>query len=82
VSPVPIGEITTHSEMWGFGEGYEKSRQLARLYRIVAEDHGAGFFDAGSVAQTHPDDGIHLDAAAHASLGAAMAEQVRAQFES
>lgn len=82
VSPVPIGEITTHSEMWGFGEGYEKSRQLARLYQIVAEDHGAGFFDAGSVAQTHPDDGIHLDAAAHASLGAAMAEQVRAQFES
>jgi len=81
VSPVPIGEITTHSEMWGFGEGYEKSRQLARLYRIVAEDHGAGFFDAGSVAQTHPDDGIHLDAAAHASLGAAMAKQVRTQFE-
>ena len=82
VSPVPIGEITTHSEMWGFGEGYAKSRQLARLYEIVAEDHGAGFFDAGSVAETHPDDGIHLAPAACASLGAAMAEQVRAQFES
>jgi lysophospholipase L1-like esterase len=81
VSPVPIGEITRHSEMWGFGEGYEKSRQLARLYEVVAEDHGAGFFDAGSVAQTHPDDGIHLDAKACAALGKAMAEQVRAQLE-
>lgn len=81
VSPVPIGEITAHSEMWGFGEAYETSRQLARMYQLVAEDHGVAFFDAGSVARVSPEDGIHLDAAACASLGAAMAEVVRAQFE-
>lgn len=81
VSPVPIGEVTAHSEMWGFGEAYETSRQLARMYQLVAEDHAVAFFDAGSVAQVSPEDGIHLDAAACASLGAAMAQVVRAQFE-
>jgi lysophospholipase L1-like esterase len=81
VSPVPIGPLTAQSEMWGFGAAIETSRQLAGMYRIVAEDHGAAFFDAGSVAQVSSDDGIHLDPAACASLGAAMAEVVRAQFE-
>lgn len=81
VSPVPIGPLTAQSEMWGFGAAIETSRQLAGMYRIVAADHGAGFFDAGAVAQVSPNDGIHLDPAACASLGAAMAEQVRAQFE-
>jgi len=81
VSPVPLGETTAHSEMWGFGESGDKSRKLASMYQIVAEDHGAGFFDAGSAASVHPDDGVHLDAAACASLGAAMADAVRAQFE-
>jgi lysophospholipase L1-like esterase len=81
VSPVPLGPVTAHSEMWGFGEALETSKQLARMYELVAEDHGAGFFDAGSVASVHPEDGVHLDAAACASLGAALAEVVRAQFE-
>lgn len=81
VSPVPLGEATERSELWGFGDSREKSEQLARLYAIAAEDHGAAFFDAGSVAAVHPDDGVHLDAAACASLGAAMALQVRRLFE-
>ena len=51
------------------------------MYQIVAADHGAGFFDAGSVAQVSPLDGIHLDAEACASLGAAMAEAVRRLLE-
>ncbi len=81
VSPAPVGPITAQSEMWGFGAAVETSRRLAGMYQIVAADHGAGFFDAGSVAQVSSLDGIHLDAEACASLGAAMAEQVRAQFE-
>jgi lysophospholipase L1-like esterase len=81
VSPVPLGPITARSEMWGFGEALEASKQLAGMYAIVAEDHGADFFDAGSVASVHPADGVHLDAAACASLGAAMAEAVRGQLE-
>lgn len=81
VSPAPVGPITAQSEMWGFGAALETSRQLAGMYEIVAADHGAGFFDAGSVAQVSPLDGVHLDAAACAALGAAMADEVRAQFE-
>ena len=82
VAPVPIGPLTAQSEMWGFGAAIETSRQLAGMYQIVAADHAAVFFDAGSVATVSPDDGIHLDPAGCASLGSAMAEQVRAQFES
>jgi lysophospholipase L1-like esterase len=81
VSPVPVGPITAQSEMWGFGAAVETSRQLAGMYEIVAADHDAAFFDAGSVAEVDPNDGVHLGAQACASLGAAMAEVVRAQFE-
>ncbi len=81
ISPVPLGDITARSEMWGFGEALAASRQLARMYRIVADDHGAAFFDAGSVASVHPADGVHLDAAGCASLGAAVADVVRAQLD-
>ncbi len=77
VSPVPLGEATEHSTLWGLGEARTTSLELARYYALVAEDHGVAFFDAGSVADVDPDDGVHLDAAACASLGAAMAKEVR-----
>lgn len=81
VSPAPVGPITAQSEMWGFGAAVEMARQLGGMYAIVAADHGAGFFDAGSVAQVSPLDGVHLDAEACAALGAAMADEVRALLE-
>lgn len=80
VAPVPLGEATAMSEIWGFGRSLPASQQLAAMYRIVADDRGVGFLDAGSVARVSPDDGVHLDAAAHADLGAAMAEAVRAEL--
>jgi lysophospholipase L1-like esterase len=81
MAPAPLGEVTAHSELWGLGEAIEQSRQLARMYRLVAEDLGVGFFDAGSVAQTSPSDGVHLDRESHARLGAAMADVVRAELK-
>jgi lysophospholipase L1-like esterase len=80
VSPVPLGETTLHSEMWGFGASRSESQRLAAFYRIVAADHDVGYFDAGSVAEVSPLDGVHLDEAAHAALGAAMADAVRAEL--
>jgi lysophospholipase L1-like esterase len=80
VAPVPVGEVTRYSEVWGFGDSRDKSQRLADLYRVAAEISGVGFFDAGSAAQVSPLDGVHLDPAAHASLGAAMAEAVRAEL--
>jgi lysophospholipase L1-like esterase len=80
VAPVPLGERTLHADLWGFGDARDESRRLADLYRLVAEDHGVGFFDAGSVATVSTLDGVHLDAAAHAALGAGLADAVRAEF--
>jgi lysophospholipase L1-like esterase len=80
VAPVPVGEVTRYSEVWGFGDSREKSQRLAGLYQVAAEISGVGFFDAGSVAQVSPLDGVHLDQAGHAALGAALAEAVRAEL--
>jgi hypothetical protein len=77
---VPLGQITAQSEQWGFGDARSESRRLAGMYRIVADQDGVGFFDAGAVAAVHPDDGVHLDAAACASLGPALAEAVRSEL--
>lgn len=81
VSPVPLGEATDENVQWGFGESRSVSQQLAGMYWLVAKRRGVGFFDAGSVATVSPDDGVHLDADACASLGVAMADAVRAEFE-
>ncbi len=77
VAPPPLGVVTEHSELWGFGTGVETSRQLARLYSLVARDAGCAFLDAGRHCAVSPDDGVHLDAAAHRRLGEAVAEAIR-----
>lgn len=78
VSPVPIEETGFLAEM--FAGGAAKSRLLATYFQSIAARHGAGFFDAGSVAVVDPVDGIHLTADAHAALGGAMARKVRDMF--
>ena len=78
--PVPVGEATAHSEMWGLVRPREESRRLAGMYQLIANGRGVGFFDAGSVAQVSPLDGVHLDTDGHAALGAAMAVAVRAEL--
>lgn len=75
VSPAPV-VLTPHSEMWGYGPGIEESKRLAGMYELMAAGKGVGFFDAGSVAQVSPLDGVHLDEPAHAALGAALAHVV------
>lgn len=81
VSPVPLSEATDEGEQWGFGDSRAESERLAGMYQLVARRRDVGFFDAGSVARVSPDDGVHLDAGAHASLGAAMADAVRAELD-
>jgi lysophospholipase L1-like esterase len=79
VAPVPV-MLTPHSEMWGFGAAIEESKRLAPMYGLMAAGKGVGFLDAGSVTQVSPLDGVHLDEAAHAALGTAMAGAVRAEL--
>ena len=79
VSPVPV-VLTPHSEMWGYRVGHRGVEATGRHVRAHGLGQGAGFFDAGSVAQVSPLDGVHLDEAGHATLGAAMAEVVWAEL--
>lgn len=74
VAPPPVEERGWLGTM--FAGGAEKSQGLARLYRALAEAHGAAFLDAGQVIAVDPTDGIHFDAEAHRALGDAMAEAV------
>lgn len=56
----------------------EKSRQLAMEFERIADALECHFFDAGSVASCHPDDGFHLGVEAHQALGIALAQEVEA----
>jgi lysophospholipase L1-like esterase len=77
VAPVPLTEATDRSEVWGFGSARQESLRLAERFEIVAKGRGVPFFDAGSVAEVSPLDGVHLDADAHRALGTALAPVVR-----
>jgi lysophospholipase L1-like esterase len=66
--------------MWGYGPGIEESRRLAGMYKLMADGKAVGFFDAGSVAEVSPLDGVHLDETNHAALGTALAEVVWAEL--
>ncbi len=75
VCPAPILEVGCLRAM--FVGGTAKSALLAERYRAIAQHHGARFLDAGSIIESSPVDGIHLDEAAHAVLGRAIADLVR-----
>lgn len=64
-----------------FDGGMSESAKLAPLYAALCEEAGCGFFDAGSVAQTTPLDGVHLDAENTRAIGEALAPVVRIMLE-
>jgi lysophospholipase L1-like esterase len=64
-----------------FAGGREKSQRLAPLYAALAAEHGAAFLDAGSLIESSAYDGIHLDVAAHETLGRAAAAALLQVFE-
>jgi len=55
-----------------FEGGDQKCAGLATAYRKTCDEIGCHFFDAGSVTASSEADGIHLDAAQHATLGRAL----------
>lgn len=74
LSPPPIVETGALEGMFEGGEA--KSRQLAALYGDVARRNQIGFFDAGSVIQSDPSEGIHYDETQHKRLGQALKQVV------
>lgn len=77
VSPPPLRETAELVFAAMFKGGVEESRMLASLYRDLADDLGCGFFDAGSVAETTPIDGVHLTAESTRAVGRGLEPIVR-----
>lgn len=75
VCPPPIEEHGVLADM--FSGGAAKARGLAAAMQAVAAQRGGAFLDAGAHIAVSTEEGIHLDAAAHARLGAVIAETVR-----
>ncbi len=72
VSPPQLCKTSVHPEMMvHFGEerAIEASKQLAFYYKRRADELGTGFFDAATVAQPDPNDGVHLDAKNTRAIG-------------
>lgn len=57
-----------------------ESQALSVLYRQAAVETGCAHFDAATVAEASPVDGVHLDAAATRALGHALVSPVRAML--
>ena len=77
VAPPRICETANVPFAAMFRGALEESAMLASLYRDLADETGCGFFDAGSVAQTTPLDGIHLDAENTRAIGRGLEPVVR-----
>ena len=76
LAPPPVAKLSAFGEMF---EGAEaKSLKLGAHYRQVAALLGCAFLDTAAIIRSSDLDGIHFEAAEHAKLGAAVAEQVRA----
>ncbi|MEZ2332148.1 SGNH/GDSL hydrolase family protein [Mesorhizobium sp. RCC_202] len=78
----PVVSRTDNSEFKAmFAGGDDASKRLAAQYSALADEAGCGFFDAGTVAETTPLDGVHLDAENTRNIGQALAPLVRVMLE-
>jgi lysophospholipase L1-like esterase len=77
VAPPPICQTAEPDFAALFSTGIEQSQMLASFYSDLADVESCGFFDAGSVSQTTPLDGVHMDADNTRALGKALEPMVR-----
>ena len=54
-----------------------ESQELARWYKLRADEYGCTFFDAATVAKADPADGVHLDAANTRAIGEGLVPVVK-----
>ena len=75
IAPASVGKLTDFAEMF---EGAEaKSRKFSGHYRLIAEEYGCSFMDAGEIMVSSDLDGIHFEASEHQKLGKAVAAAVK-----
>jgi lysophospholipase L1-like esterase len=75
MAPPPLGKLTEYAEM--FTNGLEKSKNFAKRFKEVAEEHEVAFFDTSSVIATSNLDGVHIEKEMHKALGNAVAKIVK-----
>jgi lysophospholipase L1-like esterase len=78
VSPPRVGPLRLVADL--FAGAPEKSAQLARHYRAVAELLGCHFLDAALHVPASATDGVHLDAPEQHALGQAIAAAIEQVF--
>ncbi|MFI3175423.1 MAG: SGNH/GDSL hydrolase family protein [Bacillota bacterium] len=79
IAPPPIDAVILETEfIETMGRDcVEKSKELAKKYREIAELHNCQFFDAGSLGDVFsPVDGMHLTKAGHKKFATALTELV------
>ena len=64
----------------GIAHGLEQSSQLAAHYARRAEELDTGFFDASTVADADPQDGVHLDAKNTRAIGEGLVPVVKSML--
>lgn len=79
VAPPHLGEsdnvdVTSHFGGW---PALEQSKLFAKYYKARADEYGAAFFDASTVAVADPADGVHLDPANTRAIGDALVPVVK-----
>ena len=79
VSPPRLCEAEHPEMMKHFGEqtAIDQSMQMAEWYRRRAEENNVAFFDAATVAEPDPADGVHLDAANTRAIGEGLVPLVK-----
>jgi lysophospholipase L1-like esterase len=80
VAPPPLAPLPDPWFQGMFEGGREKTLEISRHYRALANFMKVDFFDAGSVTSTDGVDGIHFTAKNNADLGRAIATKVEDIF--
>ena len=81
IAPPPLSPMPHPYFEAVFGGGYEKSRQLGKLYGDLADFLKVPFLNAGDFISTDGVDGIHFNEQNNADLGKAVADKIRSILE-
>ena len=79
IAPPVVGKLTEYAEMFG-DDAQARSKQFAKYYRLIADQHRCHFLDAARVIVSSELDGIHFEAKQHQKLGQAVAARVKEVF--
>jgi len=80
VSPPHLSKTDVHPEMmdhFGQDAAIEQSKLFATYYKRRAEELGTAFFDASTMAEPDPNDGVHLDARNTRAIGEGLVPVVK-----